>query len=457
MVFVKHIGCTLAIVIALSPHASISAQAADAGQVRALTAAYNASGHDLFVKFAAKPGNIVFSPYSIGTAMAMALSGARGDTATEMARVLHQTLPLAEMDAANTGVLAILNGYDTHGAQGVCPQGSTLVPGTDNDGQRFCRVPMPREHRCPDGFLNDSGKCLIRVKDPASARFKAANALMLPKGRGDVIAADYAQALKDHYRAELFRDVDPDAINGWVNRQTEGKIDRILDRLTPNTEAVILNAVYFKAAWQVQFFESSTRDGEFNLTSTKKVGVKMMHATDRYPTVSGPGYRALRLPYSVDALSMVIVLPDEVGGATGLASDLDALRLAALFQDLKAPNLIEIAMPRIKIDFAGDLTPLFKEAGMSRAFQPGLADFSGMTGGAPAKLAIGDIKHRAVIEMNEQGTEAAAATSIAVLSSLIVPQAKPFVVDRPFLFYIVDDATGAILFQGRISDPRPQP
>ncbi|HUI94331.1 MAG TPA: serpin family protein [Xanthobacteraceae bacterium] len=456
MISVRRMGCALAVALAVTPHACIPVEAEDAAKVRELMAAYNASGHDHFVKFAATPRNVVFSPYSIGTAMAMTLSGARGDTAAEMARVLKQTLARDAMDAANADALATLNGYDKHGAQAVCPDGTTLVPGADGFGMRLCEGPMPPDGRCPAGFFPDTRRCLTRVKDPASARFRAADALMLPRGGGVAISADYAALLKDKYFAELFRDADLGMINGWVSRQTEGKVDRILDRLPPDTEAVILNAVYFNAAWQKPFSERATRDDDFNLTPTEKVKVKMMHAKDRYPVLSGPGYRALRLPYSVEALSMVIVLPDDIDGATRLARDLDAAELARLFNDLRVAKEVEIAVPRFKADFMVDLIPLFRQAGMTRAFTLGVADFSGMTGGARAAVAIGDIKHRAVIDVNERGTEAAAATVIVMLSLENRAEIKPFVVDRPFLFYITDAATGAILFEGWISDPRQQ-
>ena len=427
-----------------------------ADDLRTLTDAYNSSGHDLFVRFAQAPGNIVFSPYAIGTAMAMTLAGARGETATEMAGVLRQTLSRADIDAAHTGALATINGYDRDPA--TCPAGSTPIPEVTAFGLHHCVAPLPADHHCQAGF-SDERRCLIIVKDPASARFRIVNALMLPKGRGDVVSADYAGLLRDRYQAELFRDADLGTVNSWVNRETEGRIDRILARLRPNADAVILNAVYFKAAWRTPFHENATRMDDFNLTPSEKTKVSMMHAMGRYPVLDGAGYRAIRLPYSVDALSMVIALPNDPDGATGLARDLDAVRLAALFRDLHAAKEIEIAVPRFRIDFTADLAPLFILAGMKRAFAPGAADFSGVTGRSPAavQLAIGEIRHRAVIDVNESGTERAAASAIIMLASVMPAEAEPFVVDRPFLFYVVDDATGAILFQGRISDPRPPP
>ena len=183
-----------------------------------------------------------------------------------------------------------------------------------------------------------------------------------------------------------------------------------------------------------------------------------MHALGSYQMATRTGYRAIRLPYSVDALAMVVVLPDQIGGADKLARDLDAPALAALFRDLTEWKSVSLALPRFKTSFKANLGELFQNAGMRRAFDLKQADFSGMTDRPPreAPLAINDVVHRAVIDVTEEGTEAAAATAITMMAASARPMAEPFVVDRPFLFYIVDEPTGAILFQGRISDPRPR-
>jgi serpin B len=456
MVSVRRIGCLFAAALAISP--CISAQAEeDAEQVRALTAAYNASGHDLFVKFTARPGNIVFSPYSIGTAMAMVLAGARGETEREMAEVLRHTLPRDTIDAANAGVLAVFRGYDKS-AEPPCPPGATQKG--ELGSVVTCDGPLPPNGDCSSGFREPfraqrvGQRCFIQIVRPGSAQLRTANALMLLRGRGGIISADYERLLADKYQAEFFRDADLDAINRWVAQRTEGRIDRILDHLDRQDVAIILNAVYFKAAWRDTF--TKTRDEDFSLTATSRVKVAMMSVQRRFPVVQRTGFRAIRLPYSVASLSMVVVRPDDGDDANRLAGEFGARELAALFSELSEPKEVEIKLPRFKTSFGADVKPLFKQAGMTRAFDLERADFSGMTGERKA-LAIDTIAHRAVIDVNERGTEAAAATVVALLTMEIRPQAEPFVVDRPFLFYIVDDATGAILFQGRISDPRPQP
>ena len=443
----------LLVQVAPAAHAeeAVRADAPGDPQVRALAAAYDASAHDLFTTFAAAPGNIVFSPYSIGTAMAMALSGARGDTASEMAGVLRQTLAPAAIDAAKGRLLAMLNGYDKSALPVRCTNAAMHFNGQD------CEAPLPASGACAAGYA-DGGRCIAPAHKTASATLKAANALMLLKQNGELVATDYAALLEDKYHAQVFRGADLDTINRWVDRQTDGKIDRILDQVDPAAPAVILNAVYFKATWQAPFGRSATSDSEFRLSASAKVKVPTMHRTGHYQVIERPGFRAIRLPYSVDALAMVIVLPNEVDGATRLARDLDAPKLAALFRDMTESKNVELALPRFKTSFRASLGEPFIKAGMRRAFDLNLADFSGMTGrpATAARFAISQVIHRAVIEVTEEGTEAAAATAVAMMAASVPSRIEPFVIDRPFLFYITDAASGAILFQGRISDPRSQ-
>jgi serpin B len=426
-----------------------AAGAAEPAQMRALTSAYNASGHDLFTKFVATPGNIVFSPYSIGTAMAMVLAGARGDTEREMATVLRHSLPATAIDAANARVLAVFNGYDKSEVPVACPSPAMHFNGSE------CEAPVAANGMCPAGYPQGE-RCIAPGRQPPSATLKAANALMLLRPNGNLISAAYAARLADKYSAQVFRDADLGTINGWVDRQTAGKIDRILDQIDPDAPTVILNAVYFKAAWAAPFIARATRDDDFTLTPTSIIKVPTMHRLGYFETIERPGFRAIRLPYSVSSLAMVVVLPDAIDGADKLARELDASALAALFAAMTQTQNVDLALPRFKTAFRAELGKLLEQAGMRRAFNTQLADFSGMTGQPPARapLAISGVVHRAVIDVTEQGTEAAAATAVAMVAASMPAHVEPFVVDRPFLFYIVDDTTGAILFEGRISDPR---
>jgi len=424
---------------------------------RALTDAYNASGQDLFRSFAAesgKPGNIVFSPYSIGTAMAMVLAGARGDTEREMTAALRhrrarQEISRQEIADANAKVLAILNGYDRSRLAPLCPEGMRLA------GER-CEMERSIDARCPPRTRSDEGFCFATPQSLPSAKVAVANALMLTRTDAPV-TSDYIAFIKDKFAAELFQGAGLAEINDFVAAKTEGKIERILDQLEDGAAAVLLNAVYFKAPWASSFSKHDTHDEPFSLSASQRVPVPMMHKRAVVPLVTRAGYRAVRLPYVIDKIGMVVVLPDAVDGLAAVSGRLDATELSALFAALHAgePKALSLALPRFKATYKADLVAPFRASGMRLAFDPVRADFSGITGpAARVRFAIGQIAHRAIIEVAEEGTEAAAATAaVMVLTSAPINQGS-FLVDRPFLYYVVDHATGAILFQGRVVDPR---
>jgi len=424
-------------------------------RVTLLARAFNATGQQLFGQFAAAPGNIVFSPYSIGAAMSMAVSGARGDTASEMMRAMSMRMATDAIDAANAEVLSIFNGYDHSAAPPACPPSATA-------SGRNCEMRPGGElmNQCQFGLRLVGNRCVGAGAVPASARILSANALMLGK-RGDLIAADYVAALKTKYAAEVFKDVSLEEVNGWVARKTEGKIDRMLDQVDPESAAILVNAVYFKARWASVFDPKLTKNEAFNLSRSQKADVALMNQTASFSLVSRGGFRAIRLNYEVPELGLVIVLPDDVEGAGAVTRRLGANELGDLFaalRDGQAKKPVALALPRFKAEYKADLVAPFRQAGMQKAFDAGNADFSGMTGRpvGQGRIHIGQIVHRAVIEVAEESTEAAAATAVGVRSIAAIPIPTPvsFRVDRPFLFYLVDDTTGAILFQGRIADPR---
>jgi len=449
------LAAALAIVgaVTVGPAAAQLHIAAEA-RVTLLARANNTTGQQLFGQFAATPGNIVFSPYSIGTAMSMALSGARGDTASEMMRAMSMRMATDAIDAANAEMLSILNGYDQSAAPPVCPPRTTV-----NGRNCEARPGGDLMNQCQSGFRLVGNRCVAPGATPASARFLAANALMLLK-HGDLISADYVASLKSKYAAEVFKDAGLDDVNGWVARKTEGKIGRILDRLDPDSVAVLLNAVYFKARWASVFDLKLTKDEAFNLTRSQQADVAMMNQTGSFSLVSRGGYRAARLNYEVPELGLVIVLPDDVEGVAAVARRLGANELAELFtalRDGQAKKPVALALPRFKAEYRAELVAPFRQAGIQKAFDANNADFSGMSGqpAAVGRLHIDQIVHRAVIEVAEENTEAAAATAVGIrATSASAPTPVSFRVDRPFLFYLVDDTTGAILFQGRVVDPR---
>ena len=423
-------------------------------RVTLLARAYNVAGQQLFGQLSATPGNVVFSPYSVGTALSMLISGARGDTASEMMRAMSMRMAADAIDAANAEVLSILNGYDQTNRPPACPPQAT-----SSGGNCESRPGGEGMSQCPPGLRLVGNRCVGPGAAPGSAKLLSANALMLQQ-RGDLISADYMAALKAKYAAEIFRNASLDDINGWVARKTEGKIPHMLDAVDPGAAATLLNAVYFKARWASVFDPSFTKEEPFDLTKSQKADVPVMNQTGRFTMVSRGGYKAIRLNYQVPELGLVIVLPDDIDGTGAVARRLGANELAELFTALRDPQArkpVMLALPRFKAAFRADLKAPLQQAGIQKAFDANAADFSGMTGrpAGEGRVHIGDIVHRAVIEAAEESTEAAAATAAGVRSAAMPsPAPVPFRADHPFLFYLVDDTTGAILFQGRIADPR---
>jgi leukocyte elastase inhibitor len=423
-------------------------------RVTLLARAYNSAGQQLFGQLAAAPGNVAFSPYSVGTALSMLITGARGDTATEMMRALSVRMAADALDAANAEMLSILNGYDQSNRPPVCPP-----PATASGGNCESRPGGEGMSQCPPGLRLVGNRCIGPSATAGSAKVLAANALMLQQ-YGDLISADYMAALKTKYAAEIFRNASLDDINGWVARKTEGKIPRMLDAVDPGAAATLLNAVYFKARWASVFDPSFTKSEPFDLSKSQKADVPFMHQTGRFTLVSRGGYKAVRLNYEVPELGLVIVLPDDIDGTGAVARRLGTNELAELFaalHDNQARKPVMLALPRFKLTYRADLKAPLQQAGIRKAFDADAADFSGMTGrpAGEGRVHIGDIVHRAVIEAAEESTEAAAATAAGVRSAAMPsPAPAPFRADHPFLFYLVDDTTGAILFQGRVADPR---
>ncbi|MGD9923191.1 MAG: serpin family protein [Pseudorhodoplanes sp.] len=422
--------------------------AAAAQDIGSLTRAYNTSGQDLFRALSSTPGNLVLSPLSVGTAMAMVLAGARGATEAEMRTVLRHTLSGKAVGDANAQALAAL----LAGAQS-CPDGFKL------SGQ-LCEAAAPegKAEPCPHDANRDGDLCITDARN-AAAILRVTNALMLVSPAA-TIAKDYEDAVRTQFAAEIFKTADLTTVNNWVREKTEGRIPKILDRLNPQDSHVLLNAVYFNAPWAQAFAENATRDREFHLTATEKVEVPTMSQNAAFAIEKGDGFSAIRIPYARDGLSMIVVRPDDIGGISPVIAGFDGAKLDALMEGLRKAQKrpATLLLPKFKFEFSVELITPFKALGMTKVFDPAQSDLSGMTGlpRDQAQSTIDQIAHRAVIEVAEAGTEAAAATAVVVTTRTMLPQPQQerFVVDRPFLFVIADDKTGAILFMGRVSDPR---
>ena len=382
-------------------HAPARAEEASAGLARS----FNRAGLALFAKLSATPGNLVISPYGIGTAMAMAHAGARGETELQMAQVLDYTLE------------------------------RQMIPAADRQ-------------------LTDA---LTQRPAGAGATLRVANALHLTHF-GDRVAPAYKQLLRSSFGAELFSGSDLAAVNDWVKRKTDGKIDTILSRLDPNSVCVILNAIYFKGAWAAPFDGKGTRPGDFHLSQDETVQVPMMRHNGRYRILSAASFDAIALPYKGGGLSMIVLLPKNLAGRGQVDIALDGKAADTLIHDVAAarPENVALSMPKFKTAFAADLIPPFKGLGMTLPFDPNRADFSGITGSTNKadRIHISQIRHKTFIDVDEAGTVAAAATAVEFGLRSAAPPAKAVRIDRPFLYLIADKASGAILFVGRVSDPR---
>ncbi len=372
-----------------------------------LAARNNAFALDLYQQLG--EGNLFFSPYSISSALAMTYAGARGKTAEEMARALH------------FGGLGGVGGEGIHKAF---------------------------------GELTDSLNALGRK---GNFKLSVANALWAQEGYE--FEAEFIGLTKKYYGAGLFQvDFANDAagarerINEWVSEKTEGKIQELIGRglLTPDVRLVLTNAIYFLGNWEHPFKEKRTSDEPFHVDDTTTVTIPMMHQEGHFHYFERDDFQALELPYKGGDLSMVILLPRKVEGLKGLEAGLAPDSLSAWLGRL-APERVDISLPRFKLETKFRVDGALEELGMKDAFEPTRADFSGMTG--KRDLFISAVVHKAYVDVNERGTEAAAATGVTMALAMAPTPAKTFRADHPFIFLIKENTTGTILFMGRLVNP----
>ena len=367
----------------------------------------NRFAFDLYARLRDRPGNLVFSPYSISTALAMTSLGARGRTAEEMARTLHLPSDPKALDAGFAALHAQLGG----------------------EGE-----PRPYQLAVADALWGRSG---LDYRPEFLERARAGFAAGLQP-------VDFAA---DPQGARL-------TINAWVANQT---LDKIKDLLAPpdvskDTDLILTDAIYFKGAWTTPFPRRATRDEPF-LAGRTSDPVPTMHLTGSFGYAEADDFQMLELPYVGNELSAVILLPKQVDGLPALEATLSAPSLDARLAKL-GRHRVEVSLPRFKLEFSTELAPTLAMMGMPSAFGRG-ADFSGIA--TDRKLMLSAVIHKAFAEVNEEGTEAAAATAVGVMkSSAIVVQQPPVVfrADHPFLFLIRDRRSGSILFLGRVANPK---
>ena len=367
-----------------------------------------ALGVDLYGVLAADAGDMVFSP-SVASALRIALCGASGQTAAELARVLH------------------LGKYPE--PQNVAATGLRLMPARPGDGEPGGESAT---FRAPATVWIQSG---LRLSGSFQARVVTSGVTLAD--------ADFAAA-PEAARAE---------INRVIAEQTEGKITGLLPSgtVTALTRLVLASAVYLKAAWTDPFPERATADAPFHPDGPdgQALTVPTMHGTAPRAYLRGDGYQAVLLLYRDIGLAMAVLLPD--GPLAALRPKLAAAGLSGLLAGT-GRHQVTLSLPRFRVEAAFDLIPALRRLGVVAAFGDD-ADFSGIT--SEAQLRIGAVAHKAYIDVDEQGTEAAAATAVIMRTAAAMrpPPLVTMVVDRPFLFAIIDTATGLPVFLGQVSHP----
>ena len=378
-----------------------------AESVRAAAAANNAFALALYRQLAASDGNLFYSPYSIYTALMMTYAGAAGQTAEQMKQALAITLPEGEEHAA-------LNALNL-----------TLKNNSMFDGEPV--------------FSFNVANQLWGQKD-----------FMFNEQFLNALSANYDANLKtvDFSDSENARAL----INLWVAAQTNDKIQDLIPAgvLNELTRLVLTNAVYFKAAWMNQFESANTAQGSFTLADGTLVDVPMMHAQRSMQAFVNEQFAAVELPYVGGKYSMVLLMPAQ-GSLAEFEASLDASRLDAVLGSLSTAS-VTLSLPKFKLESSFGLSEAMKTLGMTDAFTPGVADFSGME--STRSLYISDLLHKAYVDVNEEGTEAAAATAVVVGMTSMPAESYTISFDRPFLFLIRDIQTNTILFMGRLADPR---
>jgi serpin B len=376
----------------------------------------DAFGADLHRVLASEdPGNMVFSPASVAAALRMALLGARGETAAELARALHLTGP----QAAAPGLRLLGDVLRESLSQAEAAGREDFTFRTPNTMWVQSGLPLQPE------FLSG-------IIDAAAA------------------AVHDADFIHEHEKAR-------NEINRVITEQTAGKIRDLIPPgvLDDLTRLVLANAIYLKAAWANKFPAGATDEMSFHLTpgsgGDETVPVPMMHLTSNLGYVGADGYQAVLLPYAGVRLAMAIMLPD--GPLAPLSVRLTAGGVRGLLGGVQ-PARVRLSMPRFRVTAQFSLKQALERLGVVRAFDPyGAADFTGITTAEP--LYISHVLHKAYIDVDENGTEAAAATAVVIKRLAMRPEPPPVTVtvDRPFLFAITDTATGLPLFLGQVANP----
>jgi serpin B len=403
------VGTPVSFQVAKSDEPRITSPNVSNTQLSALVSGNNAFAFNLYQTLKKNnTGNMFYSPYSISTALAMTYAGAAGETEKQMSSALQFTLPQNQLHSA-FDELALQLASRGQGAQGTNGKGFSLNIANALWGQQ--------DYTIQPAFLN-------------------------------ILAQNYSAGMNllDFMNSPEDSRV---TINNWVSSQTNNRINDLLPQgsIDSLTRFVLTNAIYFDAAWQDPFSANKTQNGTFNLIDGSTVTVPMMSNEAGYSYAKGTGYQAVELPYSGNEIAMDIIMPD-AGKFTTFESAMTADKINGIIGSLQN-SFMTLTMPKFSFDSSFSLKSALSALGMPIAFDPNQADFSGITGNTD--LHISDVVHKAFVAVDEEGTEAAAATGI-VIGLAAMPQYS-MTVDQPFIFLIRDIKTGAILFVGRVMNP----
>jgi serpin B len=399
-----------------------------------VVAAANAFALDLYRALGNRPGNLFFSPASISTALAIAYSGARGETQRQMGQTLRFPAPPDQLAPIMGELLRTL---------------------------RLGDEALPPEPDGPEEYIG--ALRVIRHRETPPPLLRIANGLWVD--RQARILEGFHHAVAEHYEGAFhsldFRHAPEDArrtINGAVEAATARRIRNLIGPISPDVQLIVTNAVYFRASWSLPFDKGATERSEFRTADDRKVPVSLMRKTRSAAYAETDAFQVIALGYEGQELSMLIVLPRAHDGLEALETGLLPATLTGLSGKLQAGDvrIVDLSLPKFELEDSFELRPTLEALGLTLPFSDE-ADFSGLT---PARVGVSAILHKTFLGLDENGTEAAAATAmVSTPTSLrLGPPPPPPVVfraDHPFLFAIRDDRTGLILFLGRFTEPMP--
>ncbi len=363
---------------------------------------------DLYRQLRMQEGNLFFSPYSISTALAMTFAGARESTERQMARTMHFTL------------------------------------GQDGLHETFSELQA----------------LLEKIQQVGEIRLSQANSLWPQEGYP--FRPEYLSLIERHYGVEITavdyktdaaREATCKTINAWVGEKTEGRISNLIREanLDALTRLVLTNAIYFKGRWEDEFDPKRSKEALFFRSARKCVEVTMMDQTEYFKYAETDSVQIVELPYRGGEVSMLVALPKQIEGLGSLEANLSVARLNA-WRNAMTERRVNVMLPKFTMTFAASLRETLKAMGMVEAFTWPGANFAGFDGD-PNWFYIGEVIHKARVEVDERGTEAAAATAVVMMLGGMPAPPPVFRADHPFLFLIQENRTGSILFIGRVTDP----